>query len=139
MINNKLDLSYLKKAAASLDAVLQACQKDPSNDFLRDASIQRFEFTYELGYKTLKRYLELSEPNAELIDQMAFPNLIRTASEKGLLLNDWSKWSVYRHARNLSSHTYDEKKAVEVFSVIPDFLAEIIFLINKLSERLNSK
>ncbi|MFI4918135.1 MAG: nucleotidyltransferase substrate binding protein [Legionellales bacterium] len=39
------------------------------------ASIQRFEYRYELAHKMLKRYLELSEPNAEAIEQMSFSDL----------------------------------------------------------------
>ncbi len=47
-------------------------------------AILRFEYTYELSHKMLKRYFEMTEPNAEMIDQMLFPDLIRTASERGL-------------------------------------------------------
>lgn len=132
----KLDVSSLEKAVSSLDKVLKEQQKNPNNEFIRDAAIQRFEYTYELSYKIIKRYLEMSEPNAELIDQMSFPDLIRTASEKGLLLNDWATWKDYRVARNMTSHTYDEKKATEVCTVIPKFFDDAKYLLTKLSERI---
>ena len=134
----KLDVSSLEKAIHSLAAALQAYSNKPDdNNLARDASIQRFEYTYELSHKMLKRYLEMTEPNAEEIDQMQFSNLIRTGSEKGLLLNGWDEWSKYRHARNLTSHTYDESKAQQVCDIIPHFLSDAKHLLTKLQERIS--
>jgi len=135
---NKLDVSPLKKAINSVDDALIAHQKDPTNLFIRDASIQRFEYTYELCHKMLKRYLEATEPNAEEIDQMEFANLIRTGSERGLLFNGWDKWKEYRIARNLTSHTYDEAKANQVCAAIPEFLKDAKYLLSKLVERISA-
>lgn len=84
----------------------------------------------------LKRYLELSEPNAEAIDQMSFPDLIRTASERGLTLHGWDIWKVYRDARNITSHAYNEKKAANVCAMIPSFLEEASYLLAMLQHRL---
>ena len=134
----RLDVSSLIKAIASLDEALNEYGKNPKNRFVRDASIQRFEYTYELSYKMLKRYLEISEPNAEDIDQMSFPTLIRTASERGLVENGWDSWKVYRDARNITSHTYNEDKAVQVCLVIPDFLRDAKYLLLRLQERIAS-
>ena len=77
-----LDFSSLKKAIASLDEAVTEYKKDFHNKFVRDASVQRFEYIYELSYKMLKRYLEMTEPSAEEIDQMSFPNLIRMGFER---------------------------------------------------------
>lgn len=132
-----LDLSSLTKAVASLKEAVEAYHQQRANEFIRDASIQRFEYTYELCHKMLKRYLEASEPNAEEIDQMDFSNIIRTGAERGLLMNSWDKWRVYRHARNLTAHTYDEKKAIEVVVVIPEFLDEASYLLDRLKERVS--
>ncbi|MCX8049353.1 MAG: nucleotidyltransferase substrate binding protein [Methylohalobius sp.] len=67
--------------------------------------IQRFEFTYEMAYKTLKRYLEWASPAPEEIDRLTFPDLIRTASEQDLLKGDWPQWRTYREMRNKTSRT----------------------------------
>ncbi len=128
----KLDLTSFKKAISSLKAALDEHGRQ-HNDFLRDSCIQRFEYTYELAWKMLKRYLEMNEPTSELIDSLNFSDLIRRGNEKGLLLNDWSKWRIYREARNKTSHTYDEKVADDVFFVIPDFMQEAEFLYEKIS------
>lgn len=129
------DLSSLEKAITSLDKAIHEYQKS-SNEFIRDASIQRFEYTYELAHKMLKRYLEMTEPNAEEIAQMSFPNLIRTGSERGLLLNGWDEWNAYRSARNQTSHAYDEDKAMQVCMLIPRFLEEAKYLLMQLQERI---
>ena len=133
-----LDLSSLEKAVLSLDESVTEYKKNPKNRFVRDANIQRFEYTYELSYKMLKRYLEISEPNAEEIDQMSFPNLIRTASERGLVQNGWDVWKIYRDARNITSHTYNEEKAIQICIIIPQFLDETKHLLFQLQKHIAS-
>lgn len=133
----ELDISSLEKAITSLNEAVTAYSIQASNNFIRDAAIQRFEYTYELSHKMLKRYLAITEPSEEVIDQMAFPDLIRTASERGLLSNGWDIWKDYRHARNATSHTYNEKKAKEVYQVIPDFLNEANHLLAELKKRIS--
>lgn len=127
----KLDLTSLAKAIASLEAALTEYARIP-NEFMRDACIQRFEYTYELAWKMLKRHLELSSANPGEIDEMSFQNLIRSGSEKSLLLHGWDVWKNYRQARGTTSHGYDELKAIEVFKQVPEFLIEAKFLLQKL-------
>ena len=136
MVALLLDVSSLDKAVRSLSVALTAYEKNKDDLFVRDASIQRFEYTYELCHKMLKRYLEMTEPNAEDIDQMSFSALIRTGSERGLLLNGWDEWNKYRYARNLTSHTYNEAKAIEVCDTIPPFLNNAEYLLKTLKERI---
>lgn len=131
-----LDLSSFRKAIHSLDEAVLEINRQKGNLFIRDATIQRFEYTYELAYKMLKRYLEMTGANLEEIDQMSFAALIRTGAEKGLLQNSWDVWSSYRTARNLTSHTYNEAKAIEVCGVIPNFLKEAKFLFEQLEKRI---
>lgn len=129
-----LNFDVFEKALYSLKRAYDAKTSDPANEFLLDACIQRFEYTYELSHKLLKRYLELTEPSGVVIDEMSFPTLIRTGFERGLLQASWDVWRNYRHARNLTSHTYDEKKAMAVFAVIPDFIHEATFLLGRLQQ-----
>ena len=98
--------------------------------------IQRFEFTYDLSYKTLKSYLESVSLKPEEYDSMPFADMIRTANEQGLLQGNWSKWGVYRDMYTKANHTYDEDIALEVVAGIPQFLAEACFLRDVLRERL---
>ena len=103
---------------------------------VRDACIQRFEFTYELSHKMLKRFLEATSANPDEFDRVAFQDVIRAGNERGLLLGDWSVWRGYRDARGTTSHTYDERKAEEVFAMIPPFVDEARFLRDRLRAAL---
>lgn len=131
-----LDISSLESAITRLKEGLERYQRDTSDTQIRDGLIQRFEFTYELSHKMLKRYLESASATPELYDDMPFADLIRSGNEQGLLLGDWPKWRGYREMRGKSSHTYAEKVALEVVAVIPAFLEEAIYLRDKLRARL---
>jgi nucleotidyltransferase substrate binding protein (TIGR01987 family) len=130
-----LDLSSFDKAFASLREAWAEYQKDETNKFVRDAVVQRFEYTYELSHKMLKRFLAETEFNSQEIKEMAFSDIIRTANEKNLLLNDLERWGEYRRMRNITSHTYDESRADEIVSIVPGFIAEIDYFLNKLRGR----
>lgn len=131
----QLDLSSLENALQHLDEALQAFGQQPENSLYRDATIQRFEFCYELSHKMLKRYLEMAAPTPTDIDELAFPDLIRTGNEQGLLRSGWDRWKDYRKARSITSHTYDQTKAIEVMAIIPDFLQEAQALLRELQQR----
>lgn len=136
MTTEQPDISKLENAITRLEEGLSAWQADTSNTLSRDGVVQRFEFTYELAHKTLKRFLEFVSPSPEQYDQMNFQDLIRSANEQGLLLGDWPAWKTYRDMRSRTSHTYDEEIALAVLSGIPKFLKEARYLHQKLQERL---
>lgn len=136
MKTNKPDISSLEKAIARLHEGIQDYQAEPTRTLYRDGVIQRFEFTYEIAHKTLKRYLEFASPSPEQYDQMTFQDMIRSGNEQGLLLGDWPAWRTYRDMRSRTSHTYDEETALQVLAGIPAFLEEARYLRDKLRERL---
>lgn len=129
----ELSIEPLEKAVTALEVALDRYGKEP-DDLIRDACIQRFEFTYELSHKMLKRFLEATSANPDEFDAMPFQNLIRSGSERGLLRSEWPEWRGYRHARTITSHTYDAEKAAEVFAIIPAFLNEARYLRDRLRE-----
>jgi nucleotidyltransferase substrate binding protein (TIGR01987 family) len=135
-MDGKPDIQPLENAIRRLEEALTAYQADIGNDIIRDGLVQRFEFTYELSHKMLKRYLEYAAATPELLDQMSFQDLIRTGSEQGLLLGDWPRWRGYRDMRSRTSHTYDEGVALSVVAGIPAFLEEARYLRDRLRDRL---
>jgi len=97
-------------AARLAEAVVQ-----PESELIRDATIQRFEFTFEVVWKTLKFYLErqgheCGGPRATL--KKAFvENLISTPEEADV-------WLQMLEDRNLTAHAYDEALAHRIYTHI---------------------
>lgn len=130
----RLDLSSLRKAVDSLGRAIKRSKSNPVDEELRDAVIQRFEYTYELCWKMLKRQLEAESPNPAIIDTLSFHDLFREAAEKGFIDNVES-WFTYREQRNITSHTYDQKKAISVQQTAFVFLDDAKKLLLTLEKR----
>ncbi len=97
----------------------------------RTASIKSFEYAYELSVRLIRRRLQTTASIPQEIDSMDFKPLMRTAAEKGLI-DDPVAWFLYRDKRNITSHTYDETKAMDVVSVLPEFLQSAYVLLEAL-------
>jgi nucleotidyltransferase substrate binding protein (TIGR01987 family) len=136
-----LDLTSFKNAIAQLEEALMLYDSDLARAHarlalhLRAAAIQAFEFTYEISFKTLKRYLENTEANPAEIANMDFSELIRKGYELGLLQAEISDWREFRKDRGTTSHAYNEAKAQDVFETIPAFLKEARFLFTQIQSR----
>ena len=135
MTSQQLDFTSLRNALARLAEGYQRYQTDICDIQIRDGLIQRYEFTYEISHKMLKRHLELTAANPEAFDALPFADLIRTGNEQSLLKSDWSAWKIFREMRAKTSHTYDEHIAQTVVQVIPAFIEEIEFLVRQLDQR----
>ena len=116
-----LDFSPLQKALATLAEALAAAKERPGDLFVRDAAIQRFEYSYELCIKSLRRQLEAMADSPSQIDGLGYKDMLRLALERKLLANT-APWFVFRELRNITSHTYDASKAERVFAGLPQFL-----------------
>lgn len=130
-----LDLTSFVNVITRLEEGLSRYQNDTEDTQIRDGLIQRFEFTYEIAHKMLKRYLETSSPTPDEFDKADFQYLVRTGNEKGLLLGEWSKWRGYRNMRSKTSHTYNEEIALDVVEGIPDFLDDARYLCEQLKDK----
>ena len=131
-----IDLTSFEKALASLFEVIKIYNSDKTNLITRDSMIQRFEYTYSISLKMIKRYLASGAFVFANIDGMTFNEMIRQANKMGILRSNLERWDIYRQKRNLTSHTYDEKIAQDVASIIEDFALEAKYLLEKLKEKL---
>jgi nucleotidyltransferase substrate binding protein (TIGR01987 family) len=132
----KLDATSLANSVRRLREGLDRCAREPADERLRDGLIQRFEFTFELSHKMLRRYLKETAGSPDELDRMPFADLIRTGSAQGLLRGDWPAWRRFRELRGRTSHTYDAHTALAVVSAIPEFLEEAEYLCGELERRL---
>lgn len=125
-----LDLAPLSRSLESLDLALRlwSAHRGPPEEqlLLRDGVIQRFEFAFELAWKTLKRFMQIY--GLEQVDRLTNRELFRLGYEQALLDNP-EDWMTYLRHRNLSSHLYDESVADQVVSSAEPFLASAGFLL----------
>lgn len=130
----KLDLSSFNKALKSLKRAILRSQEETGDEELRDAVIQRFEYTYEISWKMIKRQLEIESASPSSIDIFSFRDLLRDAAEKGLI-HDVNAWFEYRDARNRTSHSYDEKSAHQVYETALRFVKDSKLLLEEMKKR----
>lgn len=83
----------------------------PKTDISRDSAIQRFEFTLDLGWKTMKTFLEEKKGVACSSPKDCF----REAYKHGLILYEDS-WLVLVDMRNETVHTYNEETAEKIYA-----------------------
>jgi nucleotidyltransferase substrate binding protein (TIGR01987 family) len=129
-----LDLSAFNRAVASLEKAITRAVATPGDEELRDAVIQRFEYTYELCWKMVKRRIEFDAAVPSDVDGMSFHALMREAAERGMI-RDVKAWLEYREQRNVTSHTYDAAKAASVFETARTFLHDAKLLLAELKRR----
>lgn len=99
----------------------------------KEGTVQRFEFTVELAWKTLKDYLE---HEGQLIDPVTPRNVVKEGFA-ARILGDGQVWIDMLDHRNLLSHTYDEATFDSAVLAIRDrYLAAIDALRRWLAERL---
>lgn len=118
-----------KKAVERLSEVLEA---DLQNEFIYDAAIQRFEFTYELSWKLIKGFLSYSGIAEVLTPREVF----KEAFSVGLIL-EGEKWIEMLKDRNLTSHVYDEEMAKDIYVRVKNIYMELfIALVKKIEVEL---
>ena len=97
-------------AVAQLEQAVAVYSRSPDDSLYRDGLIQRFEFTVELAWKSLKEYLE----DQGIALAMASPrSVLKDAYAAGAIL-DAEVWDEIIRSRNVTSHVYDEQTAIEV-------------------------
>ena len=108
----KIETIEFQKAINQLEKALA----QDKNEFIRDSVIQRFEFSVELAWKTCKRNMGTQTT--------APKDIVREMAQSGYL-EDVEIWLKAVDMRNLSSHTYKEALAEQVYQFAKEFLSEL--------------
>jgi nucleotidyltransferase substrate binding protein (TIGR01987 family) len=122
------DFTPLERALRTLQ---EAQAHPPRNDLERDGVIQRFEYTFELCWKSVRRAL-LYLGRAEVSGSPR--PLWRDALEEHFI-DDIEPWFAYLEARNTTSHIYNSDQAEKVFDAIQDFATHAASLLQALRQR----
>ena len=117
-----------KKALSQLKYAIELKRQRALSDLENQGLIQSFEFTYELGWNTLKDYLVWQGIEGIVGSR----DTIREAFSRGLIV-DGEIWMKMLVDRNRTSHTYNEKIANEILQNIDQmYVAELVELEDKL-------
>lgn len=120
-----------KEFSKALERLKEAL-KEEETEIVIDGVLHRFEFTFELAWKTMKDYLEYMG----VISKIGSPReVIKSCFEYGLI-EDGEEWIKMMLSRNALSHLYDEETSGEIYSDIED---KYIELLNKLNEKIDEK
>ncbi|CAM3115061.1 HI0074 family nucleotidyltransferase substrate-binding subunit [Filibacter tadaridae] len=123
-------ITSAKKALASLQQLVVI---DQPNDVERDASIQRFEFTFEACWKAAKQYLY----EIEGIDIGSPKGVIRSCRETNIFEDNETILALQMvNDRNLTVHTYNEEVAIKIHSNIKSYFPLLSSWILRMEKRI---
>lgn len=112
----------------ALNQLSEGLKIENPSELEREGIIQRFEYTFDLAWKTLKDYLEYQGYQ----DITGSRDSFRYAFKQGLITNG-EIWMRMIESRNLTSHVYDEETAEEILNTInEDYLSLFITLRERL-------
>ena len=93
---------------------LQEALNLEADDIIIDGVLHRFEFTFELSWKTIKDYLEY----LGITEKIGSPReIIQLAFKQGIII-DGDAWLQMMLSRNLLSHMYDESASRDIYEKI---------------------
>ncbi|HHV14974.1 MAG TPA: nucleotidyltransferase [Gelria sp.] len=123
-------LSNFKNALQRLKEAVEQFKQDNTNDLLRDGLIQRFEFTYELAWKTTREYLK----ELGIVDRNSPKTVFKEAYAQKIIIDE-TNWLLMLKDRNTMSHMYSEELSQEIARRITDsYLSEFELLLSKLEK-----
>ena len=123
----------LIKATARLQEALNV---ENVTDVVIDGALHRFEFTFELAWKTMKDYLEY----VGLIQKTGSPREVLQNAYQNDLIDNGEDWIEMMLSRNTLSHLYDEDESREIYEKIKSKYADMIEeLINNLINKENNE
>lgn len=102
---------------SALGRLKEALSEDISKgSIIIDGTIKRFEFTFELAWKLAKAVME--HGGKEL--SVTYPRMIIKEAYSSGIIKDGETWLAMLDDRNKTSHIYDEKQALKIYSQVKD-------------------
>ncbi len=118
------NIENFEKALTQLKKALQ----EPVTPIVRDATIQRFEFTYELCWKTLKGYLEDTHGIRAVSPRLVFKEAFAIE-----LIENEDTFIEMIESRNTLSHMYNEDQAQSIYVKCGEYLKEMKTVLQNLN------
>lgn len=128
----KQRIASSKRALLTFVEILEI--KEPSL-IERDASIQRFEYSFEAMWKLGKQFLR----DLEGIDIGSPKGVIRTFREIGMFTDDETKLALEMvDDRNLTLHTYNERVAEEIYSRLRSYSKLLVTWHGRIQQKVDN-
>ena len=109
-------IAVARQALSTLKDILPM----PKDPVVRDAAIQRFEYTFEAVWKSAQMYLK----SLESLEAGSPKSAIRMSFQVGLLNEETARMAmIMADDRNLTVHTYNESLAEQIYSRIGNHAA----------------
>ena len=136
-----LDLRSLEKGISALSRAISEAQSenfmssltDNQREVVKAGVIQNFEFTFELCWKFIQRWIQVNK-TPEDAEPQTRKELFRFAARYGLV-SDPLAWFKYAEARNLTVHMYEKANAEKVYKTAVDFISDAKYLLKSLKEK----
>lgn len=99
----------------ALDKLKEALHEEET-EIVIDGVLHRFEFTFELAWKTVKDYLEYMG----IIEKVGSPREVIKAGYKTEIIEEAEEWIQMMLSRNELSHLYDEETSRKIYKQIKE-------------------
>jgi nucleotidyltransferase substrate binding protein (TIGR01987 family) len=120
-----------RDALAKLSEAVARLSRGELSELEREGTVQRFEYTWELAWKTLRDYLA---DNGNAVSVPSATNVIRAAFQVNLI-EDGDAWIAAMKARNEMSHEYSSESFERIVVEIKDvYLPLLLSVGNKLDD-----
>ncbi len=129
-MNETLSLEALKKALPQLEKGIEQAGLNPGDELMRDGVIQRFEYSMDICWKTIQRYLK-TVAGVQDSAIRSKKDLFREAARLALIQSA-EAWIGHYEARNVTSHSYNARMAQQVFERAQLFLVDAKSLLAEL-------
>ncbi|MGB8376529.1 MAG: nucleotidyltransferase substrate binding protein [Salegentibacter sp.] len=123
-------LKNYEKALIQLNKATDLTKERDLSELERQGLIQYFEFTHELAWNVMKDFFAY-QGNPEIRESR---DATREAFKFGLI-NNGEAWMDMIISRNRTTHTYDEKTAIEIAHAI---LKEYVVVFNNFKKKMLS-
>lgn len=125
------------RAYALLKSAMEERSLDDYSDLEKEGLLQRFEFSFELGWKTMK---DLLEYNGIKIDVPIGPRSVIKTAFTTELIDDGQTWIDMMQHRNLLSHVYSGSRFEEILHAVQErYLAALGSLHETLKAKLDEE
>ena len=135
-MDSKKNIRWIQRLANFSKALRQLqkfIHKEDLNEMEEQGLIKSFEYTYELAWNVIKDfYEEQGETGIQ-----GSKDAVRLAYKRGLLTNA-EEWMEMIESRKLTVHTYDEKTASAISSLIKEKYFDMLLNLHITMERIRS-